>query len=69
MLLFVRNNADTFYLQPLSNLNLEPEQIISLSYAMKRGLERLFQVEENEVGVRILGSLESPNVLIYEASE
>ena len=69
VLLFVRNNADTLYLQPLSNLNLEPEQIISLSYAMKRGLERLFQVEENEVGVRILGSLESPNVLIYEDSE
>jgi hypothetical protein len=69
VMIFVRDTADTLYLQPLSNMNLSAEQTISLSYALKRGIERLFQVEENEVGVRVMGNREKPNVLIYEAAE
>jgi superfamily II DNA or RNA helicase len=69
VMIFVRDTADTLYLQPLSNMNITPEQIISLSYALKRGIEQLFQVEENEIGVRVMGGRGKPNVLIYEASE
>lgn len=69
VMVFVRDTADTLYLQPLSNMNISAEQTISLSYALKRGIEKLFQVEENEVGVRVMGNREKPNVLIYEASE
>jgi superfamily II DNA/RNA helicase len=66
---FVRDSADTLYIQPLSVLNLNPAQIISLSYALKRGIERLFQVEESEIGVQVMGNRSNPNILIYEASE
>jgi superfamily II DNA/RNA helicase len=69
VLVFVRDTADTLYIQPLSSLNLSPDQVTSLSYAIKRGIERLFQVEENEIGVRVMGTKEKPNILIYEASE
>jgi superfamily II DNA/RNA helicase len=69
VLVFVRDTADTLYIQPLSSLNLTPDQVTSLSYAIKRGIERLFQVEENEIGVRVMGTKEKPNILIYEASE
>ena len=69
VLVFVRDTADTLYIQPLSSLNLMPDQVTSLSYAIKRGIERLFQVEENEIGVRVMGTKEKPNILIYEASE
>ena len=69
VMVFVRDTADTLYIQPLSNLDLKPEQVISLSYALKRGIEKVFQVEENEIGVRVLGKQDSPNVLIYESSE
>jgi hypothetical protein len=69
VLVFVRDTADTLYIQPLSALNLTAEQVTSLSYAIKRGIERLFQVEENEMGVRVMGTKEKPNILIYEASE
>jgi superfamily II DNA/RNA helicase len=69
VLVFVRDTADTLYVQPLSSLNLTPDQVTSLSYAIKRGIERLFQVEENEIGVRVMGTIEKPNILIYEASE
>ncbi|QNA44299.1 DEAD/DEAH box helicase [Lacibacter sediminis] len=69
VLLFVRETADTLYLQPLANLQLEPDQIISLSYAIKRAIEIQFQVESNEIGVSVMGSPESPNILIYEAAQ
>lgn len=69
VMVFVRDTADTLYIQPLSNLELKADQVVSLSYALKRGIETIFQVEENEIGVRVVGNKESPNVLIYEASE
>lgn len=69
VMIFARDTADTLYIQPLSNLELSSEQTISLSFALKRGIEKLFQVEENEIGVSVLGNPEKPNILLYEASE
>lgn len=69
VIIFARDTADTLYIQPLSNLELTAEQTISLSFALKRGIEKLFQVEENEIGVSVLGNPGKPNILMYEASE
>ena len=69
VMIFARDTADTLYIQPLSNLEMSAEQTVSLSYALKRGIEKVFQVEENEIGVSVLGNPEKPNLLIYEASE
>jgi hypothetical protein len=69
VLIFVRDTADSLYIQPLSSLNLDIEQVTSLSYAIKRGIESLFQVEEREIGVRVMGSPDRPNIFIYESSE
>lgn len=69
VMIFARDTADTLYIQPLSNLELNPDQTVSLSYALKRGIEKVFQVEENEIGVSVIGNPEKPNILIYEASE
>ncbi|WP_346856333.1 DEAD/DEAH box helicase [uncultured Draconibacterium sp.] len=69
VMLFARNTADSLYLQPVKELGVGAEQIITLSYALKRGIERLFQTEENEIGVWVMGNPESPNIMIYEAAE
>jgi len=69
VMIFARDTADTLYIQPLANLEVTPEQTISLSFALKRGIEKLFQVEENEIGVSVMGNPEKPNILLYEASE
>ncbi|WP_271394055.1 DEAD/DEAH box helicase [Aequorivita sinensis] len=69
IMLFVRENADTIYIQPLDSLGLSADKIITLSYALKRGIEKLFQVEEQEIGVSIMGDRENPNLMIYEAAE
>jgi very-short-patch-repair endonuclease len=38
-------------------------------YALKRAIERYFQVEANEIGATIMGEMETPNILLYEAAE
>lgn len=69
VMLFARTNADSLYIQPVKDLNISSEQITTLSYALKRAIERLFQTEESEIGVWVMGDKESPNIMIYEASE
>ncbi len=69
VMIFARETADSLYIQPLSNLKVSEEQIVTLSYALKRAIETLFQVEEREIGVSIIGNKEHPNVMIYESAE
>lgn len=67
--LYTTESADTLYIQPVADLGVKPEQVASLSYALKRGIEKHFQVEEDEIGIWIIGRPENPNILLYEASE
>jgi superfamily II DNA/RNA helicase len=69
VLLFVRETADTLYIQPLENLHLNPDQIINLSYALKRAIEIQFQIEGSEIGVITVGHPDAPNLLLYEAAQ
>lgn len=67
--LYTKDTADTLYIQPMENIGADREQLVSLSYALKRGIEKLFKVEESEIGVELLGDREKPNIMIYEAAE
>ncbi|WP_347067476.1 DEAD/DEAH box helicase [Flavobacterium sp. WV_118_3] len=67
--LYTKDTADVLYIQPLGNIGTTPDQVISLSYALKRGIEKLLLVEESEMAVSVIGDKEKPNILIYEASE
>ncbi len=67
--LFARDTADTLYIQPVKDLGLDNDQVVSLAYALKRAIEQKFEVEENEVGVWIMGREEEPNIMLYEAAE
>jgi superfamily II DNA/RNA helicase len=69
VMLFVRDTADTLYIQPLENIGVNADQTITLCYALKRGIERLFQVEESEIGVQMMGNKEKPNIMLYESAE
>lgn len=67
--LYTKDTADVLYIQPLGNIGTTPDQVISLSYALKRGIEKLFLVEESEIAVNVMGDTKKPNILIHEASE
>jgi hypothetical protein len=67
--LYATDTADSLYIQPVEALALKEEGVISLTYALKRAIERVFQVEESEIGVWFMGAEKSRNILIYEAAQ
>lgn len=67
--LFTTDTTDILYVQPVKELGLDEAGVISLSFVLKRAIEKKFQVEESEIGVWIMGQKEARNILIYEASE
>ena len=67
--LFTSNVADAMYIEPIQPLGLGWEGVITLQHALKRAIEKVFQVEPSEIGVVSVGDAEAPNILLYEASE
>ena len=67
--LITTDTADSLYIQPVETLALTDEGVISLTFALKRAIERVFQIEESEVNVWFMGPEDSRNILIYEAAE
>ena len=65
---FVEDRRNALLLRPVDAL--DPGELTSLQYALKRGIELCFQVEDSEVAVELLPSRESPRqILFYEAAE
>jgi len=67
--LYTTDTADSLYLQPVEALGLTDEGVISLTYALKRAIERVFQVEESEVDVWFMGEEDARNIFIYESAQ
>jgi superfamily II DNA or RNA helicase len=67
--LWTSNLADALYIEPIQPLGLNADGVITLQHAIKRAIERVFQVEPNEIGVVAIGDPEAPNILLYEAAE
>jgi hypothetical protein len=66
---FATDTADVLYIQPVKALGLEEEGVITLTYAIKRAIEKVFQIEERELGAWSMGVGEHKNILLYEAAE
>ena len=67
--LYTTDTADALYIEPLKVLGLEYAGRVTLQYALKTAVERVFQVESSELGVTPIGNKEWPNLLMFEASE
>lgn len=61
--------ADALYIEPMKALALDAVGVLTLQYALLRGISRVFQVEQNEISAQSLGHPEAPNILLYEAAE
>lgn len=66
---YTQDYADALYMQPIKTLGLDEEGVITLTYAIKRAIEKVFQIEENELGAWNMGSGEHANILLFEAAE
>jgi hypothetical protein len=63
------NTASSLYLEPVKALNLSPEGVVTIQYAIKRAIENLYQVESSELAVTLIGNPATPNIFIYESAE
>lgn len=63
------DTADALYIEPMKALGLDAAGVLTLQYALLRGIGQLFQVEPSEIGSESLGQAEAPNILLYEAAE
>lgn len=66
---YATDTADVLYLQPVKTLGLDEDGVITLTYALKRAIEKIFQIEESELGAWNMGSGEHSNILLFEAAE
>lgn len=67
--LFATDTADSLYWQFTPELDLDNNARITLAYAIKAGIEQVFQIESSELGVWIMGNAHYPNILFYESAE
>ena len=67
--IFTTNTTDALYIEPVEALKADEDIVITINYAIKRAIEMIFQIEENELGAWIMGTGDCPNILLYEASE
>lgn len=67
--LYTSDTADALYIEPLRILDLDRAGRVTLQYALKTAVERVFQVESSELGITPIGNPEAPNLLMFEASE
>ena len=66
---FVEDRRNVLVLRP-DGVRLTDAQIATLTYALKRGIEGVFQLEESELAAEPLPDRESRNaILLYEAAE
>lgn len=67
--LYTTDTADALYIEPLKVLDLDYAGRVTLMYALKTAVERVFQVESSELGITPIGNPDSPNLLMFESSE
>jgi ATP-dependent helicase YprA (DUF1998 family) len=72
--LMVRNTQNMLLLYPAAALDLNADfvrddALLSLSYALRRGIGQVFQLEENELALDIIGQDEQRVLLLYENTE
>ena len=69
VMFYTTNISDALYIEPVPALGLDESGVLTLQYALKRAIERVFQIEPAELGVTPIGDPAHPNILLYEAAE
>ena len=67
--LYTTDVADALYIEPLTILELDIAGRLTLQYALKTAVERVFSIESAELGIVPIGDPKEPNLLMYEAAE
>ncbi len=67
--LFTTVTADCLYIEPKRTLNLSPDGIVTLMFALKEAIQVQYHVEPQELACQLMGEPTHPNILFYESAE
>jgi hypothetical protein len=67
--IYTTTTSDILYIQPVKELQLKEDGVCTLAFALKQAIENIYQVEESEINVWLMGKSENKNILVYESSE
>ncbi len=66
---YVRDTRNLLLVRPIVNGPASEELLVSLAYALDRGIQILFQVEQQEIAVERIGEADQERLLFWEAAE
>ncbi len=66
---FVRDYRNLLIVTPDPQLSLNEQKLVSLQYALSRGIEAEFEVEERELASCLVGRNKQRGIMLYEAAE
>ena len=69
IMLYTYDTSDVMYIQPVKALGLSDDGVVTLQYALEKAIEQLYNIEPVEIAVKLMGSDEDKNIMLYESSE
>jgi len=66
---YVTDSRNVLLLRPHTGTPIDDRFLASLVYALQRGIQVVYQVEENEIAVELIGQGEHQRLLLWEAAE
>lgn len=69
VMLYTYDTSDVLYIQPIQALGLTEEGTITMQYALQKAIEKLYNIEPDEIDARLMGSGENKNIMLYESAE
>ncbi|MGI8643397.1 MAG: helicase-related protein, partial [Thermomicrobiales bacterium] len=66
---YVTDHRNVMLLRPLTNQAQDEAYLKSLAVALQRGIQVVYQVEEQEIAVELIGQGEHQRLLLWEAAE
>ena len=66
---YVRDGRNLLLLRPVHTAQLSEQFLTTLAAALRRGIQFVYQVEEQEVAVELIGKGDHQRILLWEAAE
>jgi superfamily II DNA/RNA helicase len=66
---FVKDNRNVLLIRPVTQQKPTREFMTTLQHALKRGIEFVFQVEDQEISAELIGQGENWRIILWEAAE
>jgi superfamily II DNA/RNA helicase/very-short-patch-repair endonuclease len=69
IMLYTYDTSDVLYIQPVKSLGLTEDGVITMQYAIEKAIEKIYNIEPEEIDAKLMGGGEHKNIMLYESAE